>query len=323
MEATKEASPITKTFNESEIRIVENDGEPWFVAKDVCDALGLTDPSKTLERLDPDEKGTNTIRTPGGAQKMAAINEAGVYRLIFTSRKPEAEAFKRWLAHDVLPEIRKTGSYQAEHHAGPERAFNVTFENGAKHNIRHRVMSGKTLVNVSDVARAMGYEKNLFPSCVKEDQQSAIDFGISGEPPESKWIERGDLAKWVKRSTAKNAESFASSYPRMIDEQYGQAVPATRQIEEKSGGDLEGAPYHAWPHEKKLHHIRQGVRAYAATLAATSRGDNRDAIAWSELYRKFERKGGENLMNKYTGSTIKNISGSEATGLLYIIDNHM
>ena len=178
-------------------------------------------------------------------------------------------------------------------------------------------------MNVSDVARAMGYEKNLFPSCVKEDQQDAIDFGISGEPPESKWIERGDLAKWVKRSTAKNAEAFASSYPRMIDEQYGQAAPATRQIEEKSGGDLEGVPYDVWPHEKKLHHIRQGVRAYAATLAATSHGDNRNALAWSELYRKFERKGGENLMNKYTGSTIKNISGSEATGLLYIIDNHM
>lgn len=109
MEATKEASPITKTFNESEIRIVENDGEPWFVAKDVCEALTITNTTRAVSRLDDDEKGVTTMKAQSGAVKghlteINIINEAGVYRLIFTSRKPEAEAFKRWLAHDVLPD---------------------------------------------------------------------------------------------------------------------------------------------------------------------------------------------------------------------------
>ena len=104
MEATKEASPITKTFNESEIRIIENDGEPWFVAKDVAEALEISRTHDAIRRLDEDEKGADTIRTPGGDQEMTVINEAGVYRLIFTPRKPEAEAFKRWLEHDMLPE---------------------------------------------------------------------------------------------------------------------------------------------------------------------------------------------------------------------------
>ena len=102
----------SRIFDDTEIRIVRIDGDPWLVAKDVCDALELTDPSKTLERLDPDEKGTNTIRTLGGPQEMTVINEAGTYRLIFTSREDAAERFKRWLAHDVLPSIRQTGQYQ-------------------------------------------------------------------------------------------------------------------------------------------------------------------------------------------------------------------
>jgi prophage antirepressor-like protein len=104
MEATAEVPSITKTFNDHDIRIVENDGEPWLVAKDVCDALDIGNASMALRRLDDDEKGVNSIETLGGNQEMQLINEAGVYRLIFTSRKTEAEAFKRWLAHDVLPE---------------------------------------------------------------------------------------------------------------------------------------------------------------------------------------------------------------------------
>lgn len=107
---------LQKVFNyeDHQVRTVIKDGEPWFVAKDVCEILGLTDVSKSLERLDEDEKGTNIIRTHGGPQQMSVVNEYGLYRLIFTSRKEEAEKFKRWLAHDVLPTIRKTGGYVAD-----------------------------------------------------------------------------------------------------------------------------------------------------------------------------------------------------------------
>lgn len=99
---------LTKVFEDHEIRIIHN-GEALFVAKDLCKALTV-DTSQT-RRLDNDEKGLCTVQTPGGPQKMTVVNEAGAYRLIFTSRKPEAERLKRWLAHDVLPELRKTGSY--------------------------------------------------------------------------------------------------------------------------------------------------------------------------------------------------------------------
>ncbi len=94
-----------------QIRVVQQDSEPWFVAADVCRALELSDVSKTLERLDDDEKGTNSIRTPGGFQRMSIINEPGLYTLVLGSRKPEAKTFKRWITHEVLPSIRKTGNY--------------------------------------------------------------------------------------------------------------------------------------------------------------------------------------------------------------------
>lgn len=103
----------SRIFDDTEIRIVRIDGDPWLVAADVADALNIGRTQEATRRLDDDEKGVSTIHTPGGPQEMTVINEAGTYRLIFTSRKDAAERFKRWLAHDVLPSIRQTGQYQA------------------------------------------------------------------------------------------------------------------------------------------------------------------------------------------------------------------
>lgn len=83
------------------VRTMAINGEPWFVASDVCKALELGNPSMTVERLDDDEKGISTIDTLGGKQRMAIINEPGLYSLVITSRKPEAKAFKRWITHEV------------------------------------------------------------------------------------------------------------------------------------------------------------------------------------------------------------------------------
>ena len=93
------------------VRTLNLNGEPWFVAADVCKALELGNPSMTVERLDDDEKGISTIDTLGGKQRMAIINEPGLYSLVITSRKPEAKAFKRWITHEVIPAIRKRGVY--------------------------------------------------------------------------------------------------------------------------------------------------------------------------------------------------------------------
>jgi len=91
--------------------VLDERGEPWFVGADVALAMGYRDAHNAMRQLDDDEKGTHIVNTPGGAQSMIVTNESGVYRLIFTSRKPEAEAFKRWLAHEVIPALRKTGAY--------------------------------------------------------------------------------------------------------------------------------------------------------------------------------------------------------------------
>ena len=95
------------------IRTTTIDGEPWFVAKDVCDALDLKNTRSSIALLDEDEKGVTTSNTLGGEQQMLTISEAGLYSLVLRSRKPEAKAFKRWVTHEVLPSIRKTGRYIA------------------------------------------------------------------------------------------------------------------------------------------------------------------------------------------------------------------
>lgn len=97
-----------------QIRTVEKDGEPWFVAKDICDALAHSDVSMACSKLSPDEKGTSIVCTPGGKQKMTIINESGLYALIFTSRLEKAQEFRHWVTSEVLPSIRKTGSYSTK-----------------------------------------------------------------------------------------------------------------------------------------------------------------------------------------------------------------
>lgn len=97
-------------FEGRPVRVVtDSQGEPWFVAADVLATIGLD--RKALERLDDDEKGVSSIHTPGGGQEMTTVNEPGLYTLVLGSRKAEAKRFKRWVTHEVLPSIRKNGSY--------------------------------------------------------------------------------------------------------------------------------------------------------------------------------------------------------------------
>ena len=101
-------------FGKREVRTVIVDNEPWFVAKDVCMLLDLSNPRDILAKvLDDDEKGVDTIYTLGGKQQMSIINESGLYHLIFVSRKPEAKTIRRWVTGTVLPSIRRTGGYTA------------------------------------------------------------------------------------------------------------------------------------------------------------------------------------------------------------------
>lgn len=95
-----------------DVRMVMRGDEPWWVASDVCKVLDVD--RTQIRRLDDDEKGVCSIPTPGGVQEMSVINESGLFALVLGSRKPEAKAFKRWVTHEVLPSIRRTGRYEME-----------------------------------------------------------------------------------------------------------------------------------------------------------------------------------------------------------------
>ena len=123
-----------KCFNygENAVRTVERDGEVWFVAKDICDILELTNPTEAIKSLDDDEKMTLRISDGhsgqrGGAQFLNIISESGLYRLTFRSNKPEAKKFTKWVTSEVLPSIRRTGSYSV--HGENESVYDkFTFE---------------------------------------------------------------------------------------------------------------------------------------------------------------------------------------------------
>jgi anti-repressor protein len=98
-------------YSNSKVRIIMKDNEPWFVLKDVCDVLGISNSRMAADRLDEDEKDVSNTDTPGGLQKLTIISESGLYKVIMLSRKPEAKKFQRWVTHDVLPSIRQHGAY--------------------------------------------------------------------------------------------------------------------------------------------------------------------------------------------------------------------
>ena len=101
-------------YESSEVRTVQVNGEPWFVLADVCKVLELSSPHKVAERLDGDEKGRNQIPTLGGVQEMAVVNESGLYTVILRSDKPQANPLRKWVTSEVLPSIRKHGSYSVQ-----------------------------------------------------------------------------------------------------------------------------------------------------------------------------------------------------------------
>jgi len=106
-------------FEQQEVRFVGTSDKPEWIAKDICNILGIADPKSTLRHFSEDEKGVRSMPTHGGVQTLLTVYESGLYRLIFCSRKPQAEAFRRWIFHEVLPSIRKSGKYES-----PKSALN-------------------------------------------------------------------------------------------------------------------------------------------------------------------------------------------------------
>jgi prophage antirepressor-like protein len=133
-----------------DVRVTDKSGQEWYCLTDVCRACGLSNPSKAAERLDEDEKISLEISTLTNSEsrentgnlrtKLTFVSEAGLYALVLTSNKPEAKAFKRWITHEVIPSIRKTGFYattpSVEFHRLHERIDRLEDEN---YQLRQRV----------------------------------------------------------------------------------------------------------------------------------------------------------------------------------------
>ena len=105
-------TPSLFTYADTPVRVLDVDGEPWFVAADIAKILGYATAKDMTRRLDDEDKGGRSVPTLGGDQSMTTISEPGLYVAVLGSQVPGARDFKRWVTHEVLPTIRKTGTYQ-------------------------------------------------------------------------------------------------------------------------------------------------------------------------------------------------------------------
>lgn len=159
------------SFQDKQVRVVVRDGNPWFVARDVCEVLDLSDTSMAIRRLDEDEKLTQTMFVSGQNREVWLVNEPGLYALILTSRKPEAKTFKRWITHEVIPSIRKTGVYSAEQ-------YKVVPLNDRQALIKSLQLTVELANEMEEVkSLAQTHSQKLVELEQKVDEQITIDHG--------------------------------------------------------------------------------------------------------------------------------------------------
>ena len=196
------------------VRSILIDGDPWFVAADVCKALELEKTNRALSRLDDDEKGAHSVSTPGGRQRMSIISESGLYSLILGSRKPEARAFKRWITHEVIPSIRKHGAYmtdslldalEAHPEAVPEYLNRLRSENARNRELTCRLRLA--------LPKAEYYDAFVDPADCTNIRTTAKELGVPEKQftrylEEKKYLFRDKNRKLFPRAVKKSAGLF-------------------------------------------------------------------------------------------------------------------
>lgn len=142
---------------DTQVTVLDLNGEPWFVAADVCKILGIVNTSDALSSLDEDEKLTSVIPRAGQNRSVNLVSESGLYELVFRSNKPVAKTFKRWLRKEVIPALRKTGTYSVDRTTIPN--FVVRYnENFDKVDPGYFSVIGELFIRVYGKFHSVGYE---------------------------------------------------------------------------------------------------------------------------------------------------------------------
>lgn len=179
------------------VRTVSVDNEPWFFAKDVCDALSIAT-NHVRESLDEDEVSnlrTTEIGPEFGGKAPLIVSEAGLYSLILKSRKPEAKAFKRWITHEVIPAIRKTGGYRIEELTGRELMAKALLEAQAVLADKDTTIAKQTQLIGELKPKADYTDRILNSKSLVSITQIAKDYGLSGKAMNGKLHELGIIYK--------------------------------------------------------------------------------------------------------------------------------
>ena len=224
-----------------EIRTIEVNNEPWFIAADVCRALELTNTNISLERLDDDEKCKLNLGLSGGGTN--CVNEYGLYNLVLGSRKKEAREFKRWITHEVIPQIRKTGGYQLPQSLPEalrlyadqvEKNEKLAAENAKllpKAEFFDAVTDSKTAISIGEVAKVLdvGIGQNKLFAFLRDRKildrqnipyQEYIDRGYF-RTIEQKYDVRGEVRISIKTLVFQKGIDFIRKQLQKEEEQYG------------------------------------------------------------------------------------------------------
>lgn len=192
-------SPIHYAFEGNQIRALMIEGEPWFVAADVCASLAIGNTSLAVngradrdsDGLDTDERGIASVNTPSGDQEMLVVNESGLYSLIFKSRKAIAKHFKRWVTHEVLPSLRKHGSFVMP---TGEPSIEVAEAPIAAHIEAEQIVSaGRAFRALFTTARSMGMPRRLASTRANQATERATGVDLAAELGASGWLDNRDL----------------------------------------------------------------------------------------------------------------------------------